>query len=169
MDNPTADPSAGASAVDPRAVALLVQPLLGLLAFNGLEGRPRVLPVWFLYEDGDILIGSPRHAYKNRCLSADPRASFAVVSSTRPHQQVTLLADAVVQNVSDDDRNQFIKRTSTHYLGREGSDLYLENWHSRRQPNDGGRIRLRPIRVRFTVSGGSAPESHAHQAPNHRL
>ena len=140
--------------VDPRVETLLRQSVLGHLAFNGHDGRPRVAPVWFLYEDGDILIGSPRNAYKNRCLSADPRASFVVVSTTQPYEHVTLTADAVVESVSDGERNQFIQRISRHYLGTEGSRRYLEGWNSRRHLDDGGRIRLHPIRVRSYVSRG---------------
>jgi nitroimidazol reductase NimA-like FMN-containing flavoprotein (pyridoxamine 5'-phosphate oxidase superfamily) len=146
-------PPAGATSIDPRAEALLRQPVLGQLAFNGHDGRPRVLPIWFLYEGGDLLMGSQRHAYKNRCLSADPRASFAVVSSAPPYHEVTMLADAIVETVSDEERNRFIENVSTRYLGAEGSRLYVESWHKRRQPDDGGRIRLRPFRVRFKVAG----------------
>lgn len=133
------------------------QALLGQLAFNGHDGRPRVLPIWFLYEGGDLQIGSPRNAYKNRCLAADPRASFAVVTSTAPYHQVTMLADALVLSVPDDERNDFIRRVTTRYLGSEGSQRYLESWRSRRQPNDGGRIRLRPSRIRFKVTGTARP------------
>jgi PPOX class probable F420-dependent enzyme len=142
------------STVDSRVATLLGQSVLGHLAFNGHDGRPRVSPVWFLYEGGDLLIGSPRNAYKNRCLSADPRASFVVVSTTQPYQHVTLIADAVVEGVSDHERNQFLARISRHYLGTEGSKRYLEGFGSRRQTDDGGRIRLHPTRVRFYTSRG---------------
>jgi hypothetical protein len=110
--------------------------------------------VWFLYELGDIQIGSPRSAYKNRCLSADPRASFVVVSTTQPYQHVTVIADAVVAGVSDHDRNEFLERISRHYLGAEGGKRYVEGLDRRRQADDGGRIRLHPSRVRFYVSRG---------------
>ena len=110
--------------------------------------------MWFLYEGGNLLIGSPRSAYKNRCLSADPRASFVVVSTTQPYQHVTLTADAVVTGVSDQDRNEFLERISRHYLGAEGGKRYVEGLDRRRQGEDGGRIRLHPIRVRFYVSRG---------------
>ena len=139
---------------DARVEALLGLPVLGHLAFNGHDGRPRVSPVWFLHEGGDIHIGSPRNGYKNRCLSADPRASFVVVSTTQPYQHVTLIADAVVACVSDRERNEFLERISRHYLGAEGGQRYLAGFDRRRPADDGGRIRLHPTRVRFYVSRG---------------
>ena len=150
----TGGPAESIPTVDPRAEILLGQAVLGQLAFNGNDGRPRVSPVWFLYEGGDLLIGSPRNAYKNRCLGADPRVSFVVVSTTQPYQHTSVIADAVVEGVSDHERNEFLQRISRHYLGREGSRRYLESWNARRQPDDGGRIRLHPMRVRFYVSRG---------------
>ena len=57
--------------MDPRAAELLGRPIVAQLGFHGLDGYPHVLPVWFEYRDGELLIASPAAAYKGRALAKD--------------------------------------------------------------------------------------------------
>ena len=49
---------------DPRAAELLSETILGQLSFLGLDGYPRVVPVWFDITDGEILISNAPGTYK---------------------------------------------------------------------------------------------------------
>ena len=49
---------------------------IGWLTTVTPAGQPQSMPVWFLWEDGEILFFSFRTAVRNRNLRANPRVSF---------------------------------------------------------------------------------------------
>jgi hypothetical protein len=135
--------------MDPRAEELLRLPIVGQLGFYGLDGYPRVLPVWFDYDRGEFLIASPPGAYKGRALRADGRASMTVSTPHAPYHVVTAQADAVVELLPEAERIRFVGRQANRYLGPAGGRAYLERWGKGGHPGDGELIRLRPRRLRF--------------------
>ncbi len=139
------------AAMDPRADELLRRPIVGQLGFHGLDGYPRVLPVWFDYQDGELLVASPRGAYKGRSLAADGRASMAVSTPEAPYHLVTVLGDAAVERLPEAERIRFVGELAIRYLGEQGGREYLARWSKGGRPGDGERIRLRPRRIRFRV------------------
>src|SRR5947199_9925607 len=80
---------AGSVSVDPRAAELLSRTIIGQLGLIGLDGYPRVLPVWFEYRDGEVLIASQPNTYKGRALARNGNASLAVSTVERPYQSAT--------------------------------------------------------------------------------
>jgi PPOX class probable F420-dependent enzyme len=40
------------------------------------EGQPQTFPIWFLWEDGEILIYSDQRARRNENIARNPRVSF---------------------------------------------------------------------------------------------
>jgi nitroimidazol reductase NimA-like FMN-containing flavoprotein (pyridoxamine 5'-phosphate oxidase superfamily) len=138
--------------VDPRAADLLGRPIVGQLGFHGLDGYPHVLPVWFEYREGELLIGSPAAAYKGRALAKDGRAALAVSTTERPYQIVSVVGDATVERLPEPERIEFISDIATRYLGLDGGRRYLETWSRGGHPGDGELIRLRPRKIHFYVS-----------------
>src|ERR1044072_7624760 len=80
--------------LDPRAADVLGRPIIGQLGFHGLDGYPHVLPVWFEYRDGEVLIASPPGAYKCRSLSRDGRAALSVSTVERAYWIVSVVGEA---------------------------------------------------------------------------
>ncbi len=139
--------------MDPRADDLLNQPLIGQLGFQGLDGYPHVLPVWYRYQDGEILISTPPGAYKCRSLRDNPRASLAV-STDWPYRLVTVTGDVAVEVLEEPRRIEFVTEVAARYLGTELGGRYIEGWMGDGGPGDGELLRLRPARIRFyDVSG----------------
>jgi nitroimidazol reductase NimA-like FMN-containing flavoprotein (pyridoxamine 5'-phosphate oxidase superfamily) len=138
--------------MDPRAAELLGRPIVGQLGFHGLDGYPHVLPVWFEYSDGDLLIASPAAAYKGRALAKDGRAALAVSTTERPYHIVSVVADATVERLPEPERIEFVTAIATRYLGPERGGRYLETWKRGGHPGDGELIRLRPRQIHFYVS-----------------
>lgn len=137
--------------MDPRARELLQDGIVGQLGFHGLDGYPRVLPVWFEYRDGDILVASPKGSYKGRSLTADGRASLAVSTSEgQPYHLVTVLGDATVELLPEAERVPFVTARAERYLGPDRARRYAERWSKGGHPGDGELIRIRPRRIRFT-------------------
>ena len=138
--------------MDPRAADLLSRPLIGQLGFHGLDGYPHVIPVWFEFRAGALLIASQPGTYKGRALSRDGRAALSVSTAERPYRIVSAVGDATVQRLAESERIELVSVLAQRYLGPEGAQRYLEIWSKGGHPGDGELIRLEPRKVRFSTS-----------------
>ena len=140
------------AAMEAPARNLLQEAIVGQLGIHALDGYPRVLPIWFEYRDGEILIASPKGSYKGRCLAADGRVSLAVSTSEgQPYYLVTVVGDARVERLPEAERVRFVSAQAERYLGPERARRYLEDWSQGGHPGDGELIRIRPRRIRASV------------------
>jgi hypothetical protein len=138
--------------MDPRAAELLGRPIVGQLGFRGLDGYPHVLPVWFEYREGELLIASPADAYKGRALAKDGRAALSVSTVERPYHIVSVVGDAEVERLPEPERIGFVTAIAVRYLGPDDGLRYVEAWIHGGHPGDGELIRLRPRKINFYVS-----------------
>jgi len=138
--------------LDPRAADLLSRPLIGQLGFHGLDGYPHVIPVWFEFRAGALLIASQPGTYKGRALSRDGRAALSVSTAERPYLIVSAVGDATVQRLAESERIELVSVLAQRYLGPEGAQRYLEIWSKGGHPGDGELIRIEPRKVRFSTS-----------------
>ena len=58
---------------DPVAEALLTSVNLARLAYNWVDGSPRVVPIWFHWTGDQFVLGTPPKAPKLKALAADPQ------------------------------------------------------------------------------------------------
>jgi nitroimidazol reductase NimA-like FMN-containing flavoprotein (pyridoxamine 5'-phosphate oxidase superfamily) len=138
--------------LDPRAAEVLGRPIIGQLAFLGLDGYPHVLPVWFEHRDGELLIASPPNAYKGRALARDGRAALSVSTVERPYWIVSAVGDATVERLPEPERIEFVSAIAARYLGAEAGREYIEGWLKGGHPGNGELIRLRPKKIHFYIS-----------------
>ena len=138
--------------MDPRAADLLARPIIGQLAFIGLDGYPRVIPVWFEHRAGELLIASPPATYKGRALSRDGRAALSVSTVERPYLIASAVGDATVEPLAESERVEFVSAIALRYLGPEGARTYLKVWSNGGHPGDGELIRLLPRKIQFSTS-----------------
>jgi hypothetical protein len=75
---------------DPVVASLLDGPNLARLAYSGLDGRPRVVPIWFTLLNGDIVMVTGPRASKVRALEAD-NAVALTIDDARPPYKVLLV------------------------------------------------------------------------------
>jgi PPOX class probable F420-dependent enzyme len=140
--------------IDARARQLLTAPNIGNLGFHGLDGYPRVIPVWFTFTGDEVHVASPPNAYKSRALRADPRAVLTVSTPTAPYHVVSASGPVEVQVMDEAERIELVGRTAARYLGLEGGRQYIDKWIKGGHPGPGDLLRLRIERLRFTnVSG----------------
>ena len=138
--------------VDPRATELLGRTIIGQLGFIGLDGHPRVLPVWFEYRDGEVLIASPPGTYKGRALARNGNAALTVSTPDHPYHIASVLGEATVEDLPEPERIEFVTAIAHRYLGREGGQKYLEKWSKGGHPGRGELLRLRPRTIKFSMS-----------------
>ena len=140
--------------IDPQARELLSRPIVGNLGYYGLDGYPRVLPVWFTLAGGEIQVASPPDQYKIRALRADPRATLAVSTPSAPYHAASATGRVTIQRLDEDERIPFVRDVAYRYLGAEEGERYISKWMRGGHPGPGDLIRLKFERVRYTnVSG----------------
>jgi len=57
----------------------------GKLAYTSADGRPLVVPVWFIVEDGTLVFNTAKDTAKGRALARDPRATLCVDLEEPPY------------------------------------------------------------------------------------
>ncbi len=113
---------------------------VGVLAVDEPGHGPHALPVWYLYEDGEVLIGIDGSSRKAALLRAAGRASLTVQTETAPYQYVSVEGPLVLEPATHDEL-----ALATRYLGAELGPWYVE--HNPRT-DDSLTVRVRPERWR---------------------
>jgi len=122
---------------DPVVASLLEGPNLARLAYVGLDGRPRVVPIWFQYRDGAIVMITGPKAEKARALAANGSVALTIDSSQPPYKVLLAQGDAALEEVEGmaPEYPDIVRR----YLG-PAAEAYL------------GQLRVkRQIRIRVAV------------------
>lgn len=69
---------------DPFVQRLLAAPIPMRLAYIGIDGHPRVVPVSYLWDGSDFVFASPPTWYKIKSLVANPNVAFTVDTTDFP-------------------------------------------------------------------------------------
>jgi PPOX class probable F420-dependent enzyme len=129
---------------DPVVRKLLEEPNLARLAYIGLDGRPRVVPIWFAHIDGDIIMVTGPKAEKARALAKNPAVALTIDSATPPYNVLLVDGDAALEPVEGmaAEYRPIVQR----YLGA-AADAYLGQLLPRVKRQV--RIRVRPTGYRI--------------------
>jgi len=127
---------------DPVAAALLEGPNLARLAYSGLDGRPRVVPIWFTLLDGDIVMITGPKAAKARALEANPAVALTIDDARPPYKVLLIDGEASLEHV--DGIAPEYEGITRRYLGPI-ADVYLAQLRIKRQV----RIRVHALRWRI--------------------
>jgi PPOX class probable F420-dependent enzyme len=118
----------------------LREPNVAILATVDARGRPHAAPVWYLYEDSDILISTGRGSQKHRNIAANAEVTVVVDRRTLPYYAVMIHGAAEIGSpLSSQDR----LRLAVRYLGEDLGRRYVE----RTSGEDAVTIRLRPRKL----------------------
>lgn len=120
--------------------AFLKQPNIAVLATVDAQGRPHAAPIWYLYDDGVVLMSTGRGSQKHRNIERNPNVTLVVDRRTVPYYALMLHGEVEVgPPLSDEDRRRMAER----YLGEELARAYL----ARTAGEDSVSLRLRPRRI----------------------
>lgn len=84
---------------DPVVRALLDAPNLARLAYIGLDGRPRVVPIWFAEQGGDIIMVTGPKADKAKALENNAAVAVTIDSAQPPYKVLLIDGDAQLEPV----------------------------------------------------------------------
>jgi PPOX class probable F420-dependent enzyme len=101
-------------------VELLLRPNPAVVATVRRDGAPVSAAVWYLWNDGEVLLSMGATSPRRRQLERDPRLTLTVLAADGWYRQVTLHGEAV--EVADDRDRAVIDRLSRHYEGRPYPD-----------------------------------------------
>lgn len=131
------------------AAAFLADVHVGILAIEHEGHGPLALPIWYQFEDGDVVITMGGDSMKARLLRAAGRATMTVQTETPPYQYVSVEGPVTVVEEQRDDQSM-----ATRYLGEK-----LGRWYAENNPSTPSSVtvRLTPERWRsadFSKSAG---------------
>jgi len=116
--------------------AFLADAHVGVLAVDEPGRGPHALPVWYLCEDGEVLIGIDGSSRKAELLRAAGRAALTVQSEVAPYKYVSIEGPVELEPASHDEL-----ALASRYLGAELGAWYVE--HNPRTA-ESMTVRLRP-------------------------
>ncbi len=122
---------------DPVVAELLGSANLARLSYIGLDGRPRVVPIWFAFIDGEFIMVTGPKADKVRAIEANGAVALSIDSSTPPYHVLLIDGDATVE--ATDGMAAECPDIVGRFLGA-AKDAYLGNLRVKTQR----RIRVRP-------------------------
>ncbi|HEY8813062.1 MAG TPA: pyridoxamine 5'-phosphate oxidase family protein [Candidatus Dormibacteraeota bacterium] len=140
--------------IDPEGRRLLTEPNIGNLGFHGIDGYPRVIPVWFKFTGDEIQVASPPNLYKSRALRADPQAVLMVSTPKQPYHVVSATGRVDIEVIEEPERIVFVREVADRYLGPDAGSRYIEAWIRGGHPGPGDLLRLKIERLRYTNVGG---------------
>jgi PPOX class probable F420-dependent enzyme len=95
----------------------------GMLGYLATDGRPLVAPVWFVVDDGDLVLNTGKNTAKGRALARDPRVVLCVDDPHPPYSFVQVQGTAALSE-DPDELVDIATRTGARYMGPERADEY---------------------------------------------
>jgi pyridoxamine 5'-phosphate oxidase-like protein len=81
----------------PVAQELLHSKIPARLAYNWTDGTPRVVPIWFHWNERELVLGSPPKAPKLRALAKNPKVALTIDDNAFPHKVLMVRGTARLQ------------------------------------------------------------------------
>jgi nitroimidazol reductase NimA-like FMN-containing flavoprotein (pyridoxamine 5'-phosphate oxidase superfamily) len=110
-------------------VAFLSEPgHLVRLATVDADGAPRVVPIWFVYEDGRIWMTPRERAAWWGDVQRDARVALVIDEEALPYRKVIARGPVTIVHPpgSDDLWRDRYRRIAYRYVGEEGGEAYIQ-------------------------------------------
>jgi PPOX class probable F420-dependent enzyme len=93
------------------------------------DGMPRVVPIWYIHEDGEIFFTPRGPAAFLANLRRDPRVGLSIDEEALPYRKVTVQGEArLVHDVGADDAwRDLYRHIAYRYVGKDAADAYVDN------------------------------------------
>jgi len=85
---------------DPISQELLQSKIPARLAYIAPDGTPRVVPIWFHWNEREFVMASPPKAPKLRALAKNPKVALTIDDNTFPHKVLLVRGTASLKDVA---------------------------------------------------------------------
>lgn len=124
---------------DPVAQELLSSRQVARLSYTWTDGTPRVVPIWFHFDEGTVFMGTPLGAPKLRALEKRPEVAVSIDDEQSwPYKALLLRGRARVEII--DDLAPEYEAAARRYLGDEQAEAWVAPLRGRSM----ARISVRP-------------------------
>lgn len=96
----------------------------GKLATVRVDGRPHVVPIWFILDGRDWLFMTGEDTVKAGNIRRDPRVAISVDDEAYPYSFVTVEGEASVLNPTQDEFTEIATKIARRYVGAELAEEY---------------------------------------------
>ena len=118
----------------------LSEPRMAHLATSSSKGKPRVSPIWFVYDQGCFYFTTRFGRIKSKHIQQNPNIALSVATDERPYRAVCAFGKA---QLVEKDRNKWLERISFRYGEEEG-----RSWLNKAVKQNGRFVfKLHPDRV----------------------
>jgi len=114
----------------------------GMLGYRASDGRPLVVPVWFMVDDGQLVFNTTRASAKGRALARDPRVTMCVDDAHPPFSFVQVQGIASTSE-DPDDLLDTATRIGARYMGLDRA----AEFGTRNSVPGSIVVRVRPTRI----------------------
>ncbi len=132
-----------------RAIEFLAEPNICVLATTGPGDAPHAMPMWYLYDDGDILFASGRKSQKVRNVERTGKATVVVDRRDPPYYAVMIKGSATVEPALSREK---MHAMASRYIGEQRAQRYLAD----RDDSDSDSVAIRVRPERFVEYNGQA-------------
>jgi hypothetical protein len=109
---------------DPVAQELLNSTTPGRLAYTALDGTPRVVPIWFVWNGQEIVMGTPAPTAKVAAMQKNPRVAFEIDTDVWPYKVLSIRGSVSVDLV--DGITPEYTQAAHRYFGAEGGQAWSD-------------------------------------------
>jgi len=103
--------------------AFLGTPRMAHLATTSKYGKPRVSPIWYVYEDGCFYFTTRLGRLKGSHIQKNPHVALSIASEDRPYRAVCAFGTA---HPVQKDRDKWLEKIATRYGEQEGREWLSE-------------------------------------------
>jgi PPOX class probable F420-dependent enzyme len=95
----------------------------GKLGYTSSDGRPLVVPVWIVVDDGDVVFTTGKNTAKGRAVARDPRVVICADDDRPPYSFVQIQG---VASTSEDPQEllDIATRTGGRYMGADRAEEF---------------------------------------------
>lgn len=97
--------------------AFLDESRMAHLATASKNGKPRVSPIWYVYDGGVFYFTTRLGRLKGQQINMNPSIALSIATDDRPYRAVTAFGRAVILR---EDRDKWLERISFRYGKEEG-------------------------------------------------
>jgi PPOX class probable F420-dependent enzyme len=100
----------------------LSQPIIARLGTMGKDGYPNVHPLWFIYEDGELIISTMKGSAKIRNIEGNPKAAVAIDTADESQTKGVLFRGKA--ELVEDESKEITRKILLKYLGTPDHPMY---------------------------------------------
>ncbi len=97
----------------------LKEPRLAHLATSFKGGRPRVSPIWYVFDNGVFYFTTRLGRLKGNHVQKNSQVALSIASDQRPYKAVCAFGKV---SIVDQNRDKWLERISTRYGEKEGRE-----------------------------------------------